>query len=62
MTVADPKRAAAASALRPLERLGVGELEALRLLLRGGSVIDWRRLEFRTGEEVTRFLGRKTAA
>jgi uncharacterized protein (TIGR04552 family) len=37
--------------------MGVAELEALRLLLRGGSVIDWRRLEFRTREEVGRFLG-----
>src|SRR5512138_2617163 len=57
MTVADPKRAVPASGLRPLERMGVAELEALRLLLRGGSVIDWRRLEFRTREEVGRFLG-----
>jgi uncharacterized protein (TIGR04552 family) len=45
------------SALRPLDRMGVPELEALRLLLRGGSVIDWRRLEFAAHEEVARFLG-----
>jgi len=43
-------------ALRPLEQLGAGELEVLRLLLRGGSVIDWRRLEYRTLEEVDAFL------
>jgi uncharacterized protein (TIGR04552 family) len=52
----EPKRAPPALGFRPLERLGVSELEALRLLLRGGSVIDWRRLDFRTPDEVTRFL------
>src|SRR5512138_2512147 len=36
--------------------MGSAELDALRLLLRGGSVIDWRRLDFRTPDEVTRFL------
>jgi uncharacterized protein (TIGR04552 family) len=36
--------------------MGVPELEELRLLLRGGSVVDWRRLEFRDGDEVARFL------
>jgi len=40
----------------PLDRMGVAELEELRLILRGGSVIDWRRLNFRTREEVGRFL------
>jgi uncharacterized protein (TIGR04552 family) len=48
---------APAEGLRPLERMGVEELEALRLVLRGGSVIDWRRLDFRDLEEVDRFLG-----
>jgi uncharacterized protein (TIGR04552 family) len=56
MTAVDPKRAPGGSALRPLDTLGVRELEALRLLLRGGSVIDWRRLEFETADEVSRFL------
>ena len=28
------------------------DLEALRLILRGGSVVDWRRLHFRDGAEV----------
>jgi uncharacterized protein (TIGR04552 family) len=36
--------------------MGVAELEVLRLLLRGGSVIDWRRLDFTGPEDVTRFL------
>lgn len=42
--------------LRPLERMGVRELETLRLVLRGGSVVDWRRLDFETAEDVDRFL------
>ena len=41
---------------RPLETMGVAELEALRLLLRGGSVIDWRRLNFKQPAEVDAFL------
>jgi uncharacterized protein (TIGR04552 family) len=40
----------------PLDRMGVEELEALRLLLRGGSVVDWRRLNFRTLAHVDEFL------
>jgi uncharacterized protein (TIGR04552 family) len=36
--------------------MGVAELEALRLLLRGGSVIDWRRLNFEQPGEVDAFL------
>ncbi len=57
MTGVEPKRPTDPYALRPLEQLGVAELEALRLLLRGGSVVDWRRLEFSRRDEVTRFLG-----
>jgi len=45
-----------ASALRPLEQMGIPEIEVLRLLLRGGSVIDWRRLDFSTAAEVEAFL------
>jgi uncharacterized protein (TIGR04552 family) len=52
----EAKPAPGAGPLRALERMGVQELEALRLLLRGGSVIDWRRLDFRNAEEVGRFL------
>ena len=33
-----------------------GDLEVLRLILLGESVIDWRRLHFRTADEVDRFL------
>jgi uncharacterized protein (TIGR04552 family) len=36
--------------------MGVRELETLRLVLRGGSVVDWRRLDFETAEDVDRFL------
>lgn len=32
------------------------DVEAMRLLLRGGSVIDWHRLAFSSGAEVDRFL------
>jgi uncharacterized protein (TIGR04552 family) len=52
----EPKPATLAPGFRSLAELGIAELEALRLLLRGGSVIDWRRLDFRTREEVGRFL------
>jgi hypothetical protein len=34
----------------------VAELEVLRLILQGGSVIDWRRLHFRDAADVDRFL------
>jgi uncharacterized protein (TIGR04552 family) len=50
------KPAQGQAALRALERMGVPELEVLRLLLRGGSVIDWRRLDLQGAEEVTRLL------
>jgi uncharacterized protein (TIGR04552 family) len=52
----EPKRTPGASGYRPIAQMGVPELEELRLLLRGGSVVDWRRLEFRDADEVTRFL------
>ncbi len=42
--------------LRPVGEMGLKELERVRLILRGGSVIDWRRLHFRTRDEVDRFL------
>ena len=38
------------------ERWTLGDLERMRLILRGGSVIDWRRLHFQTREEVDRYL------
>jgi uncharacterized protein (TIGR04552 family) len=40
----------------PIEQMGLAELEALRLVLRGGSVIDWRRLELGTTGQVDAFL------
>jgi uncharacterized protein (TIGR04552 family) len=52
----DPKPLPGGASLRRLEQMGVAELESLRLLLRGGSVIDWRRLDFRAVDEVDRFL------
>lgn len=42
--------------LRPISEMGLKELERIRLILRGGSVIDWRRLHFKTRDEVDRFL------
>ena len=42
----EPKPPAPLGPCRTLESMGVAELEALRLILRGGSVIDWRRLHF----------------
>ena len=36
--------------VRPLASMGVRELETLRLILRGGSVVDWKRLDFETRE------------
>src|SRR5207248_7551802 len=34
----------------------LGDLERMRLVLRGGSVIDWRRLHFQNKEEVDHYL------
>jgi uncharacterized protein (TIGR04552 family) len=36
--------------------MGIAELESLRVILRGGSVIDWRRLNFRERAEVESYL------
>ncbi len=44
------------SAYRRVQDMGLGELEAIRLILRGTSVIDWRRLHFRDAAEVDHFL------
>jgi len=38
------------------DRWTLGDLERMRLILRGGSVIDWRRLHFETREEVDQYL------
>ena len=42
--------------VRNVREMGLKELERIRLILRGGSVIDWRRLHFQTRDEVDRFL------
>src|SRR6476619_6706873 len=42
--------------VRSVAELGLKELERVRLILRGGSVVDWRRLHFRNRDEVDRFL------
>lgn len=44
------------SSMHPLESLSLADVESVRLLLKGHSVIDWQRLAFRTHEEVERFL------
>ncbi len=48
--------AGAGSAYRPVEAMTLADLEAIRLILRGSSVVDWRRLNFRTAAEVEHFL------
>jgi uncharacterized protein (TIGR04552 family) len=58
MSIDDP-RVRAAPLRADLAGLGdatLGDLEAIRLLLRGGSVIDWHRLAFTDESEVDRFL------
>jgi len=42
--------------LLPVERFGLRDIEETRLVLRGGSVIEWRRLNFRSRDEVDAFL------
>ncbi|MHB1845960.1 MAG: TIGR04552 family protein [Deltaproteobacteria bacterium] len=42
--------------LVPLAEMGLQDVEVLRLILRGGSVVDWRRLNFRDRAEVDRYL------
>ncbi|ACY14510.1 TIGR04552 family protein [Haliangium ochraceum] len=39
-----------------LDELSLFDLESVRLILHGGSVIDWQRLEFHDHEAVARFL------
>jgi uncharacterized protein (TIGR04552 family) len=64
MAVDDKSLQKLAAASRPyasshgarLEQATLGDLEAMRLLLRGASVIDWHRLSFGDAAEVDRFL------
>ncbi|MBQ4334229.1 MAG: hypothetical protein IJC63_02570, partial [Myxococcaceae bacterium] len=39
-----------------MDELGLRELEQLRLVLRGDSVVDWRHLNFATRAQVDDFL------
>ncbi|HEY3446764.1 MAG TPA: TIGR04552 family protein [Myxococcales bacterium] len=50
------RAAAGEPRLLALDQMGLKELEAVRLLLRGGSVVDWRRLAFDDRNEVDQFL------
>lgn len=42
--------------LKTLDEFTLADLEAVRLLLRGDSVIDWHRLNFEGAEEINEFL------
>ena len=44
------------SYFRPLDKFRLGDLEAIRLVLRGGSVIDWHRLNFGSRDEALEFV------
>jgi uncharacterized protein (TIGR04552 family) len=46
----------AVESLTPLDEFTLADLESVRLILRGDSVIDWRRLDFVTDDEVRSFL------
>jgi uncharacterized protein (TIGR04552 family) len=52
---ADPDRWAR-SPFRAIDEMGAAELDVVRLVLRGGSVVDWRRLWFRDAADVDAFL------
>lgn len=42
--------------IRRVEEWGLKELERIRLILRGGSVIEWRRMHLKSWDEADRFL------
>jgi len=44
------------SGFRTLDELSLADLEAVRLALRGGSVIDWHRLNFESRREIDEFI------
>src|SRR3979411_3122566 len=46
----------AVETLTPFDEFTLADLEAIRLILRGDSVIDWRRLDFVNHDEVRTFL------
>jgi len=44
------------SGYRTLKEFRLGDLEAIRMVLRGGSVIDWHRLNFGSEQEAREFI------
>src|SRR3984957_15387070 len=46
----------AAEHLKPLDEFTLADLEAIRLILRGDSVIDWRKLDLTGDEDVREYL------
>jgi uncharacterized protein (TIGR04552 family) len=50
------REAAQAAAEARLQQATLADVEAVRLLLRGASVVDWQRLDLRDHDEVDRFL------
>lgn len=54
--LAEPPRPQSFTPLVPLAQMGLMDVEVLRLVLRGGSVIDWRRLNFADRDAVHHFL------
>ena len=52
----DFNRTPEGGAYRPVDAMRLGDLEVIRLILRGSSVVDWRRLHFRDPSEVDHFL------
>ncbi len=46
----------AADRLKQLDQFSLGDLEAVRLILRGDSIIDWRRLSFEDDAQVREYL------
>ncbi len=54
--VLSPVESAPSVGRRRLDELTLADLEAIRLFLRGGSVVDWHRLNFGTDPEIVDFL------
>src|SRR5271154_6121760 len=52
--MADPR--VVPESLKRLEDFTLADLEAVRLILRGDSVIDWHRLNFKSQEQVHDFI------
>jgi uncharacterized protein (TIGR04552 family) len=52
---AEPTRGVS-EGLKRLEEFTLADLEAVRLILRGDSVIDWHRLNFKTSDQIRDFI------